>query len=60
MSQAGVFEAKKKNGQVYYRSSLTFRNKHISLGSYASEEEANSAYLFARSLIEIRGSGELP
>ena len=30
----GVYQAKKKNGTIYYRSSLTYRAKHISLGSY--------------------------
>ena len=52
MSRAGVFEAKKKNGEIYYRSSLTFRNKHISLGSYDTEQEAGMAYEYARSLVK--------
>ena len=34
----GVFQAKKKNGSLYYRSSLTYRAKHISLGSYDTPE----------------------
>lgn len=41
----GVFHAVKKNGEVYYRASLTFRKKHISLGSYGTAEEAHRAYL---------------
>ncbi len=41
----GVFSAAKKDGTVYYRSSVTFRRKHISLGSYATQEEAHRAYL---------------
>ena len=47
----GVYTAKKKDGTVYYRSSITFQNKHISLGSYDSEETANLAYLEAERLL---------
>ncbi|MCM1187255.1 MAG: hypothetical protein NC251_12090 [Lachnoclostridium sp.] len=42
---AGVFSACKKNGDIYYRASLTHRRKHISLGSYSSAREAHEAYL---------------
>lgn len=41
----GVFPATRKNGEVYYRASLTYRLKHISLGSYFSAEQAHQAYL---------------
>ncbi len=41
----GVFTATRKNGDVYFRASLTYRSKHISLGSYASPESAHQAYL---------------
>lgn len=41
----GVFPATKKNGEAYFRASLTYRRKHISLGSYASPELAHNAYL---------------
>lgn len=41
----GVFTATKKNGEVYFRASLTYRSKHISLGSYNTPEEAHEAYL---------------
>uniref|UniRef100_UPI004055CC7F hypothetical protein n=1 Tax=Acetatifactor sp. TaxID=1872090 RepID=UPI004055CC7F len=41
----GVFPATKKNGEVYFRASLTYRRKHISLGSYATPELAHEAYL---------------
>lgn len=41
----GVFPARKKNGEVYYRASLTYRSKHISLGSYSNAEDAHRAYL---------------
>jgi hypothetical protein len=47
----GVFTAYKKDGTKYFRSSLTYRLKHISLGSYASEELAHKAYLEATDLI---------
>lgn len=40
----GVFAATKKDGSVYYRASFTFQNKHISLGSFATEEAAGEAY----------------
>lgn len=41
----GVFPATKKSGEVYYRASLTFKRKHISLGSYPTPELAHKAYL---------------
>lgn len=47
MSLPGAFKAQKKDGTVYYRSSITYKNKHISLGSYDSEENASAAYLEA-------------
>ncbi len=40
----GVYLAYKKNGDMYFRSSITFNNKHISLGSFQTEKEANKAY----------------
>ena len=49
---SGVYTAKRKNGTVYYRASLTYRNKHISLGSFVSDIDANRAYLFASSLLK--------
>ncbi len=56
MSKAGVFEAIKKNGEKYYRASVTFRGKHISLGSYATDEEASRAYDYAKSLVRNTAS----
>lgn len=47
----GVYQAKKKDGSVYYRSSITFRNKHISLGSFSSEADAHDAYLEAAHIL---------
>lgn len=47
----GVYSAKKKNGTSYYRASITYRGKHISLGSYATEVDANKAYEFSYQLL---------
>lgn len=43
----GVYPARKKNGEKYYRSSMTFRRKHISLGSFPTAAAAHKAYLEA-------------
>lgn len=48
---SGVSAATKKNGTIYYRSSITYRNKHISLGSFSTEEDAGTAYLDALKLL---------
>lgn len=48
---AGAFRAQKKDGTVYYRSSFTYKNKHISLGSYNTMSEAHAAYLEAGRII---------
>lgn len=47
----GVFSAQKKDGTVYYRSSITHKQKHISLGSYHTSLRAFAAYLEASSLL---------
>ena len=47
----GAFEARKKDGTVYYRASLTYRRKHISLGSYGTEKEAAKAYTEGQSIL---------
>ena len=47
----GVYTATKKDGTTYYRASLTYRNKHISLGSYDTAVIANQAYLEALELL---------
>lgn len=47
----GVFSAKKKNGTIYYRSSFTYKSKHISLGSYDTELLAHKAYTEATDII---------
>lgn len=52
----GVYKAKKKDGTIYYRSSITFRTKHISLGSFPTEILAHQAYLEAKSLLDSEDS----
>lgn len=47
----GVFPAQKKDGSSYYRSSITYQRKHISLGSYAAPETASAAYKEASLLL---------
>lgn len=41
----GVYPAKKKDGTPYFRASLTYRGKHISLGSFDTSQTAHRAYL---------------
>lgn len=41
---AGVTKTYRKDNRVYYRSSITIQSKHISLGSFFSEETAGRAY----------------
>jgi len=47
----GTFTARKKDGSIYYRSSFTYKNKHISLGSFENCEMAHEAYLEAGRII---------
>lgn len=47
----GAYIAQKKDGTLYYRSSITYRNKHISLGSFETEDLASQAYEEACTLI---------
>lgn len=48
---SGVYTAKKKDNSTYYRSSITFHEKHISLGSYSDALMAHHAYQEAQSLL---------
>lgn len=41
---AGVTPARKKDQSVYYRASITFHGRHISLGSFPTSKEAHKAY----------------
>ncbi|MDE6016634.1 MAG: hypothetical protein K2H41_13255 [Acetatifactor sp.] len=45
MRLKGVYPAHKKDGAPYFRASLTYRHKHISLGSFNDPETAHLAYL---------------
>lgn len=47
----GVFLSKKKDGSTLYRSSITYKGKHISLGSYSTADLAHKAYLEANNLL---------
>lgn len=47
----GVYFARKKDGEPYYRASITYLGKHISLGSYSTELKAHNAYKLAGSLL---------
>lgn len=44
---AGVYSAQTKTGTLYFRSSINYKNKHISLGSFPTEKEAHQAYVDA-------------
>lgn len=55
----GVYVAYKKDGTKYFRSSITFRNKHISLGSYQEEIFAHQAYLEASSILSDKDANIL-
>lgn len=50
----GVYQTVKKDGTEYFRSSITFQNKHISLGSFQTEKKASLAYLEAKKLLSQR------
>lgn len=47
----GVTVAFKKDGSKYYRTSITIKSKHISLGSFSSEQKAGRAYKEACAII---------
>ncbi|MCM1309010.1 MAG: hypothetical protein NC223_10470 [Butyrivibrio sp.] len=47
---AGVYTARQKDGTVYYRSSITIRGRHISLGSFDTADKAGRACAEARLL----------
>lgn len=47
----GVYSATDKSNFIYYRSSITYKGKHISLGSYEDAETAHYAYKEADSIL---------
>lgn len=48
----GVYKAVRKNGAVYYRVSITYKMKHISLGSFDDIDTACEVYNQARELLD--------
>ena len=56
---SGVYTTIKKDGSVYYRASVTYRSRHISLGGYETEDDAHRAYLQARLLLQDASVGIL-
>ncbi|MBR5421348.1 MAG: hypothetical protein IK115_09395 [Lachnospiraceae bacterium] len=56
---AGVYPSTKKDGTVYYRASITYKRKHISLGSFRTSEDAHRAYNQARLLLRDPKCGVL-
>ena len=48
----GVYTARRKDGSTYFRASLTYRNKHISLGSHDDRQKAHEIYLTASALLK--------
>ncbi len=47
----GIYASTYKNGMTYYRVSITYRNKHISLGSTDDENTAIMRYKLASSIL---------
>lgn len=47
----GVYRAHMKNGKLYFRASITYMGKHISLGSFSDEDDAHRAYLQAQDIL---------
>ena len=52
MGFSGVFKTNRKDGTEYFRASITYKEKHISLGSFSNEEAAGAAYSFARKYLD--------
>ena len=48
----GVYQTQNKDKTIYYRASITYRNKHISLGSFDNEDSANRAYHTADTILK--------
>ena len=47
----GVYRALKKDKTEYFRVSITFKNKHISLGSFYDVKSASLAYKYANKIL---------
>ena len=50
----GVYIATHKDGSTYFRSSITYRNKHISLGSFDTEDAASQVYFESASILSSK------
>ena len=50
---AGVYKTNKKDGSVYYRVSITYKSKHISIGSYDDEAIAARVYTIASNILSL-------
>lgn len=48
----GVYETCLKDGTKSYRASITYRNKHIALGSFSNARSASRAYKQAQTILE--------
>lgn len=48
----GIYASTKKDGSIYYRASITYLKKHISLGSFATKELASRTYKEARLILD--------
>lgn len=48
---AGVYQAQKTDGTTYYRVSITYKTKHISLGSFPDPNQASTAFQTANSIL---------
>lgn len=57
-SEKGVYITARKDGTPSYRASITYNNKHISLGSFSKEKTAHDAYLTARDVVQ-RGDTDI-
>lgn len=51
-TNTGVYKSTKKDGTISYRVSITYRRKHISLGSYENYDTAHSVYIDGRKIID--------
>lgn len=48
---AGVYPHTQKDGTMIYRAGIHYKNKHISLGSYDTQQDANTAYTEAGQIL---------
>lgn len=48
----GVYETHLKDGSKSFRASITYKGKHIALGSFSTQRSASSAYIQASKILE--------